>query len=910
MWDDMLYRLRVLFQRESVERELDDELAFHLEHEAAKLRSKGIAADEAMRRARLALGNRTLVQQRVRESRGVQLWDEIVADLRFALRQLRRSPVFTITALATLVLSIGATITMLSLANSVLREPLPYPQQDRLAGIAFTGTLGSPNNEQAGSTADFVKKHARSFQSMAVYAEGSSGANLAVDGNSTEGAVQVAVQGVDRSFFPTLGVQPVLGRNFNEDEDRHNGPKVVLLSYGIWQRMFNGNPAVVDRVVKLNGESVMVVGVMPQGFSFGTDDPRSLSPVADVWQPLKLDSSDPGYAGTNYNMLARLRDGVTLNEAQQEMTSLNEPMYKEFPYLREWLTTFKKMPELRLWPLKNIVVSNVRTSLLALTAAVCAVLLVACSNLAGLMGSRASSRQREISLRTALGATRGNVLRLLISESLLLALVGAALGILCARMMGPLLLKNSPIILPQHNTTSLFTEAAFALPLAFAVTLLCGLLPSWLLLRRNTSASLQVGHAVGASSTDVRLGKTLLVAQTAVTVLLLSAASLLLAVFLQLRSTPLGVRPQNLTVAQVNLKGADYSSVAATMQFADKVLAKLRSYPGVTHVAAVNGFPLDRGLNVQMPPNGPQHKSFTIELRLVTPDYFKTMGMPLLAGRDVEESDTENAPPVVVLSEAAAKKLELGEHPIGQTLHGIWGRDPKQPMTVIGVVADARSHSLAEDPALLVYEPFRQQSDKTMKTLNGWFRTSFAIRSAADTDLGAAVQQAIHEADAGIPVSRYTTMQAMIDHSLARPRFLSSLVMSFAGFALALTVIGLFGLLSYQVTERTREIGVRIALGATRANILTFIMRRGVMLTAVGLLMGSALSLLLPRLVRALMSDSVWTSGVGVKNNSMPGTAASVAVACGAMLAAALLASYLPARRASTIEPLEALRTE
>lgn len=910
MGNDLLYRLRALFQRERMEQELDEELAFHLEHEAEKLRRAGMAPDEAMRRARLAMGGATQVQQQVRDGRGIRLWEQIAGDLRFALRQLRRSPVFAVTALATLALSIGAAITMMGLADSVLLKPLPYPEPDRLVGVSFNGRREQVGNEQAGSTADFVKQHAQSFQSIAVYSEGSSGANLAVDSRSTDGAVQVAVQGVDRRFFPTLGVQPVLGRNFTEEEDRRTGPKVILLSYGMWQRMFNGSSEVVDRVVKLNGESVTIVGVMPQGFSFGTDDPRSLSPVADVWQPLKLDPTDPGYAGTNYNMMARLRDGVTLADARHEMSALDEPMYRQFPYLRQWLTLTKETPKLRVWPLKDVAVGNVRTSLLTLTSAVCAVLLVACLNLAGLMAARASRRQREIALRTALGATRGNVLRLLISESLLLALGGAALGIIGARMAEPLLLKSSPIILPQHTATGLLVELSFALPLAFAVTLLCGLLPSWTLLRHNSASSLQVGHNVGASSTDVRLGKTLLVLQTAVTVLLLSAASLLLGVFLRLRATPLGVRPQNLTVAQVNLKGASYSTVEPTMQFVDKVLAKLRSYPGVTHAAAVNGFPLDRGLNIQMPPSGPKQKSFTIELRLVTPDYFRTMGMPLLTGRDVEESDNENAPPVAVLSEAAAKKLELGEHPVGQPLSGLWGRDPKQPITVIGVVADARSHSLAEDPALLVYEPFRQQSDKAMKTLNGWFRTSFAIRSAADTDLGAAVQHAIHEADAGIPVSRYTTMQAMIDNSLARPRFLSSLVMFFAGFALALTVIGLFGLLSYQVTERTREIGVRMALGATRLQIIGFIMRRGVVLTAIGLAAGSASSLLLPRLVRALMSDNVWTAGVGVQGRNMPGTAASVATACAAMLVAALLASYLPARRASAIEPLEALRTE
>lgn len=908
MWNDLLYRLRVLLRRDRMDAELDEELAFHLEREAEKLHNSGILEGDVMRHAKLAMGGTTQVQQQVRDGRGVRLWDECIADFRFALRQLRRSRTFTLTALATLTLSIGATLTMLGLASSILLRPLPYPRQDRLVGISFSSRSMKPNNGQAGSTAEFVKQHARSFEAVTVYSEGSSGANLAIAGVASDSAVQVAVQSVDRSFFPTLGVRPVLGRNFTEDEDRRNGPKAVLLSYGIWQRMFHQSSNIIDRVVKLNGESVTVVGIVPQGFSFGTDDPRSLAPMPDVWQPLKLDTSDPGYAGTNYNMIGRLRDGMTLLQAQHELDSLDQPLFHRYPYLNQWLTLTNEPPKLRLWPLKDVVVSNVRASLLTLTAAVCAVLLVASLNLAGLMTARASRRQREIALRTALGATPGRILRLLIAECAVLAVAGSIFGILAAIVMQSLLVKNSPIVLPQHDAVSLLTELAITLPLAVAVTLVTGLLPSWSTLRRNRPENLQAGHTVGSSAVDVSLGKALLVAQTGMTVLLLAAASLLFGAFLRLRATPLGVDEQHLTVAQVNLKGEGYTTLASTMQFVDKVLLRIRSYPGVHHAAAVNGLPLDRGLNVSMnPPNGQGH-SVTVELRLVTPDYFRTMGMPLLAGRDILDGDKEDAPPVIVLSEALAKRFELGPSPVGKSLNGMWGKD-KRPVTVIGIVADARSHSLAEPPALLAYEPFRQQSDKTIKTLNGWFRTSFAIRSNADIDMAAAVQQSIHEADAGIPISRYTTMQAMIEGSLSRPKFLSSLSISFALFALLLTVIGLFGLLSYQVSERTREIGVRIAFGATKGKIVGFIVSRGLRLTFVGLALGSMTSLALPRLIGSMMNDSVYTAGI-VPNAAGTRIFLSLAAACAVMLLAAALASYVPARRASSIEPLEALRTE
>jgi predicted permease len=831
-----------------------------------------------------------------------------LADLRYAARQLRRSSGFTLTALLTLALSIGATITMVRVGSSVLLEPLPYPQQDRLVGVAFTLPQKAPNNGETGATANFLVQHSRSFQSVAVYAEGTSGVNLATDGGSTDGAVQVSAQSVDRSFFPTLGVKPLLGRTFSSEEDQRSGSKAVLLSYGLWQRLFNGDSGVIGKVVHLNGESADVVGVMPAGLAFGSDDPRSLSAQADIWQPLKLDTKDPGYYGDNYNVLARLREGVSINEAQQELTTLNQPLYKEFPSLLGWLSISKAMPEFRLWPLQAVLVSNIRTSLLVLTAAVIAVLLIACFNLAGLMAARASKRQREIALRSALGASRFSILRLLISESLLLAVLGSAFGVVAARFMLPALLVSSPLPIPQMNGNNLAKLIAFTLPIAVGVTLLCGLLPSWLILQRNSSSGLQAGHSVGATASDSHISRILLVLQTAIAVLLLSAASLLLGSFLRLRSTPSGLQAEHLSVAQVNLKGADYAETLSTTQFVHKVIEQLQSYPGAKRVAAINGLPLDRGLNISMPPTGAGQIAYTVELRLVTPGYFQTVGIPVLTGRDIADSDRADSAPVIVVSQAIAKKLWPGKSPVGEQIKGFYGKD-KIPVTIIGVVADAHSHSLAEEPQLMVYEPFVQQSDSMMKMLNGWFRTSFVIRSAADLDLAAPVQQAIHDADPGIPISRFTTMQAIIDHSLARPRFFSSLVTSFAGFALLLMVIGLFGLLSYQVTQRTREIGVRIALGATRQQILTFILSRGLKLTLIGLALGGAGSLLLPRLIRSMLDDNIYTGGKGVET-TFSGVSVALVSTCGVMILSALLASYFPARRASSIEPIEALRIE
>lgn len=908
MWNDLLYRLRVLLRRERFDGELDEELQYHLEREAEKHRSAGVPEAEAMRRAHVAIGGAEQVRQQVRDSRGVRLWDDLVADMRFAMRQLRRSPVYTLTALATLTLSIGAALAMVSIVRTVLLAPLPYPQQERLVGVGFTQPDQPPNDVQTGATADFLVQHSRSFDSATVYAEGTSGANLAVGKDNAQGAVQVAVQAVDRNFFGTLGVAPVVGRTFTAEEDRHNGPKAIILSYGLWQRMFGGDAGVVGRVVHMNGESVTITGVMPASLVFGSDDPRSLSAVADVWQPLKLDGSDPGYAGQNYNLIARLRDGVTVAQAQQELSALNKPLYERFPYLKDWRVVAKNLPEFIVWPLRQVMVSNVRSSIVTLTAAVIAVLLVACLNLAGLNAARASRRQKEIALRAALGASRSGIVRLLLTESFLLAIGGAAMGIALSVPMLHALVANSPVPI-QHAGASVAAIMGLTLPLVLGVTLLCGLVPSWLVLRRNSASNLQAGHSVGASAADGRMGKALLVSQTAIAMVLLSAASLLLTVFLRLRSTPSGVEPQHLSVAQVNLKGSGYASTLATTQFIDKVLRRLEREPGVKRAGAINGMLLDRGLNIAIPPKGKNQSLYIVELRLATPGYFAAAGTPLLAGRDIADTDKPGSPMAVVVSEAFAKKLWPDRSAIGEHIEALTDKVTGSPV-VVGVVGDAHSHSLAEKPALLIYESFAQQPDTTMKALNGWFRTSFAIRSSADVDLGGAVQRAIHDADPDIPISRFTTMQAIIDHSLARPRFFSTLVTVFAGFALLLTIIGLFGLLSYQVTERTREIGVRIALGATRDRILGFVLRRGLTLTIAGLVLGAGASLLLPRLLRSsLLDSSIYSYGTLASTESLS-TVGALASACGAMVIAAVLASYFPARRASAIEPLEALRTE
>jgi putative ABC transport system permease protein len=826
--------------------------------------------------------------------------NQLVQDTRFAFRQLKRSPGFALTAVFTLALGIGATTAMYSVGQGVLFAPLPFPEQDRLVGVGFTFPQEKPNNEEAGTSGDFVAEHSRSFESVGIADDGTSGVNLSLGAGHSR---QVAAMRVAKGYFPTLGLQPMLGRNFTAEEDTSNGPKTVLLSYPLWKREFNSDANVVNKVVRINEEPYTVVGVMPASLEVASESAPGTASVADVWQPLQLSSKDPGYDGDNYQLVARLRQGVSLAQAQQEITTLNQPFYKRFPDYLRWTNSGKNVHEYKLWPLQQVEVSGVRTSLLTMLAVVAAVLMVACLNLAVLMTARTWRRAREMALRSALGASRAKLLRLMMCEGLMLALAGGGLGLWLSRLAVPVLLSTAPAAIAPMQRLG-WQPVVAALILSVATMLVFGLLPGWNVLRRDRLPGLQSGQ-VGVSVQQARLGDRLMVGQVAVAVVLLSAASLLLGSFLKLRGVTSGVEAKRLTVAQVSLKGEGYAKTLNTKQFIDKVVAELGRYPGVNRVAAVNGLPLDRGLNMGgRPADRPEIKQ-VVEFRAITPDYFRTLGVSILCGRDITVDDGAKALPVALVSEAAAELWWPGRSPIGEEV--LTGGETRR--RIVGVVADTHSRSLAELPGATIYAPFAQLSDPMTKIMNGWFPATFAMRMAGDVDVAKAVHAAIEGVDPDMPVAKIVSMQTVIDKSVAAPRFFSYLAAGFAGFALLLTMIGLFGLMSYQVTQRTREIGVLLAVGADRAQILSLILRRAVLLTGLGVVLGALVSLAVPKLVGSVLADVVYTGGSAIEAQLSNSTAALSAAGAG-MLVAALLASYLPARRASAIEPTEALRTE
>ena len=827
----------------------------------------------------------------------------MIQDIRYALRQLIKSPGFTLTALLTLALGIGVTAAVFSVVQTVLLEPLPYPDQDRLLGVAWTFPHAAPNAEQAGSSADFVREHVQAFSSAAITDDGMAAANLSVNGGH---ALQINAWRVSDGYFRTMGVIPALGRGFSPEEDRPNGPRTAVLSDGLWKRVFDRDPNIVGRVIRVNQESFTVVGVMPASFAVAGETAPGVMGTPDLWQPLQLSEKDPGYEGDNYSMIARLRPGVTLEQAQQQLNALNQPFYQQFPSYKKWVGGNNALHEFRAWTMRDVVVSDVRRSLLTVMGAVVAVLLLACLNLAGLMLARAMRRSREITLRAALGATYAQLLRLLACEGLLLAVGGGVPALLITRVATNILLHATPLPIPTLNgAPSLGLMSAVVFAVALGSVSIFSMLPAWFLLR-NRSREMRLGSSsLGETASQALLSRILMVAQVALAMVLVSTASLLLGTFVNLSAIPSGVEPKELTIFQVTLKGDHYANTRQTTRFVATVLDRLRQTPGVDRVAAVNGLPLDRGLNMFGNPSDRPELARTIEFRAIVPGYFQTMGIPLLAGRDIASSDHAGGDLVALIGETAAKKWWPGRSPIGELIR----MGGQHKWRIVGVVADVQQHSLVESQGIVIYGPMVQLDDEFMGAINGWFPTTFAIRAAAHVNLAEVAQQAVAQADPEIPVTRLSTMQAVIDGTIQAPRFFSMLAGGFSGFALVLTVIGLFGLLSYQVTQRTREIGVRMALGANRLGILRVFLTRGLALASAGIALGWAASALMHPAVSHLLSDAGVDASDKATNVIMNGAEATL-LAVLTILIATMVASWLPARRAASIEPMQALRIE
>ena len=799
-------------------------------------------------------------------------------DLRFGARMLAKNPGFTLTAIAVLALGIGANTAIFTVASALLLRPLPYPEPQQLVSL----TVKDRSTEFGGTLPryEMLRDHAQSFQSVAAWVDDN--VNLTGSGEPQ----QVPVARVTPNFFLTLGVLPQLGRGFTQVEGSPEGAPVAVISDALWRSRFGGNSKLAGQTVTLDSVAYSVVGVLPAGVEIPFVAP------ADVWIPRYFEFSVMPAArlrlGVGYlNYLARLKPGVTPGSIATELAVLNELYQKQNP----------TMPDADLGivmtaaPLRNLVVGDVRPKVLVLSFAVALLLLIACANVASLLLSRALARRREIAVRIALGASRAAVVRQLLVESLLMALmagaVGTALGWAATRALVTWGAEQLPLGVPIDIDLRVL---AFTLVVSLLTGIFFGAAPALLLSLVDPNQALRdEGRGSAGGHSRARIGSLLVVGQVALSLLLLVGAGLLLQSFAQLLRVDPGFDANNVLSMNVTLPSVKYAKPQQQIAFFDDLMRRVAALPGVRSAAVSVAMPMETKRLTPMLPEGqpevPLPQRPIIDIEAVSPQWFDTMRVPLRAGRQFNDADSTDAQQVVIVNERFARRFWPGQNALGKGV--LIGRRPK-PAQVIGVSADVHNKGLAEDALAQVYVPFAQLPWTHMNLL---MRTDVSPES-----LTSAVRAQVYALDPDQPVTKVETVDRLIAQSHAEPRFTLALLGVFAGTALVLALVGIYGLLAYSVAERRREMGIRLALGAERRDILLLIVRQGLVLTTIGVAVGLAAAFMLTRLM-ASMLYRVGTHDAG-----------TFVVVPLVFLCVAMLACYLPARRATRVDPAEALR--
>jgi putative ABC transport system permease protein len=820
------------------------------------------------------LGNLTLAAENARSVWGFDWLESIFADLRYALRMLGKSPVFTIVSVLSLALGIGANTAVFSVVHAVLLRPLPYPEPNRLMLVA---------QQESGSDVtipeyEFWKKNSSSFASSA--GERGAGDVTLSAGDKREG---ITAMTVTADFFRTLGVQPALGREFEQKETLPGGPQAIVLSDGLWRRLFNADPEVLGRAVTLNEAGYTIVGVLPRDFWY----PQA----ADAFVPLRSTGSAADQ-GSNTGMIARLKPGITPRQAEAEMRTLTEAFRRTNP------DAGRDYRGLTLVPYQDSLVGDVRLNLLLMFGAVGLLLLIACSNLASLLLARLETRQREIAVRLALGSGRGRLLRQFLIENMLLGIGGSFAGLLGAYWLLSGLLALIPFHLPASQPIRLDTPVLlFTLAVGLCTALLFSLAPLLTSSRIDVYDTLKSGGRLsGTTPARQRTRGVLVVSEVALSVTLLVAAGLLIQSLYRLHQEPLGFNPRGLITFWTPLTPERVGNKGARRDFENTLLDRLRSIPGVSGVGAVNLLPLtDKGNFPAQRENHPENSIGGMEIRIVTRAYFETMGTPFLRGRPFSERDTAAAQPVVLVNETVARAWWPNGNPLGDRL--VIGEyegkyyAKQAPREVVGVVGDTKTLFLNAPPRPTVYIPIEQAVDYD-------YDLNWVVRADRFAGVADQIRQIVAQVDPRQRVARLRTMDEIVAANTTSPRFDAWLSGIFAGLALVLTAIGVYGLLSFQVARRTVEIGTRMALGASPWSILRLVLKQGTTLVAIGLVLGLGGALALTRSLSSLL--------FGVRPNDW---ASFVAVSI-VLLLVGCMAGFLPARRATKIDPMVALRYE
>lgn len=870
LWRQIQHYVR----REQFDRELEEEMRFHLEMKAEENVASGMAPEEARRAARRQFGNETRLREVSREMWGFVSVETIVQDIRFGARMLAKHKSFTAVAVLTLALGIGANTAIFSVVNAVLLRPLPFPDSERivsLEGVNLSKGIADGNM----SVPDFVEWQAQiqAFEQVAGFVTG--GALLVAD----EEAERVRGTSVTADFFPLFRTGPLQGRALQPGDEKKDAPPVAVLSHGLWQRHYGGDPSVVGRHIMIGRESTTVVGVMPVRFNYPEH--------TEIWFPLSLDPAAERRDNRYLEIVARLKPDATLAQAQAQMDAVNARLAQSYVETNSgW--------GVRLTNLRERLVGNMRTPLLVILGAVALVLLIACGNVANLLLARAASRSKEFAVRDALGASRMRIVRQLLTESFLLSLVGGAAGLLISLWLTQLLVGLLPAGTPRSDEIGLDARVfVFTLAVSILTGLLFGLAPALQISRINMNETLKEGGRTGAEGARRnRVRSLLIVSEIALSFMLLAGAGLLARSFMRLRDVDPGFNPAGVLAMRLSASGPKYPAGPARAELYRQALERIGSLPGVESAGAVLSLPLGGDtFNVgrsfiREGREATPEESAGASYLVATPGYFHALQIPLVAGRAFTEQDTEESPMVVVVNETMARRFWPGESPVGKRIT-IW-RDEKFPREIIGVVGDTRSQP-GETAGAQMYVPYAQDAN--------WGSLSLVVRSSIDpASLIAAARNAVHVLDKTIPVYNARPMSDVVAVSLAGRRASTLLVGAFAILALLLALVGIYGVTAYHVTQRTHEIGVRMALGAQARHVLGHVMGQSLRLTLAGLVLGLCGALALTRVLESLLYDVRPTD---------PVTYAASAALLGA---AALLACLLPARRAMKVDPLIALR--
>jgi len=799
------------------------------------------------------------------------------ADVRYGARLLRQSPVFSAIAVLALALGIGANTAIFSTVQALLLRALPYHEPDRLVMVWEDASFASfPKNTPAPGNYFEWKKQNTAFTDMA--ATRGAVANLASDGPPE----QVLGRRVTANFFDVLGTSPVIGRGFTEEEDRTN-PNLVVISYSLWQRRYAGDPGVVNRSIPMNGIKCTVLGVMPRDFVFRNRE-------IDFWAPAHFTPREAADHGSHFlNVVARLKPGATLERAQQEMNAIAKRLQVQFPDDDARLGAV-------VVPLREELLGKTRLEVLVLMAAAACVLLIACANLASLLLARAVSRQREMAVRAALGAGRGRLVRQMITEGLLLSLTGGAIGLAFGRAGMTLLAKLAPLGFnaagKPHLDGSLL---AFTLAISLMTGVLFSIVPAIQSSRISLNDGLRQGGRGGIGGRRATTRDALVVVEVAAALVLLIGAGLMIKTLARLRAIEIGFRPDHLLTMGTILPRNKYQEPAQRVAFFDRVLQEVRALPGVESAAYTSTLPFVSSGNTQwyqvegrQPPPGEPGDAL---LRVGDPQYLKTLGVRLLEGRLPDARDTTSAPPTIVINETLARRYWPKESALGHRI-AMFGTPPVW-RTVIGVVQDVRERGYELDMKPGVYIPYPQFPET-------WAQPeSLVVRTKGDPSaLAGAIRRIIARVDPESPVAAVRTMEQILGRSIEDRSQQMALLGAFAGLALLLAIIGLYGVLSYAVTQRSREIGLRIAVGATARSVQSMVVGRGLALTGAGLVIGLALAAVGTRAMKTLLY------GVDAVD---PATFAAVSLL---LCVVGVLACWLPARRASRLDPIVVLREE